>query len=229
MAQSAFPIGAFPGTGVGGVVDKYCTSADVYRKAGIDSSVVSVDSVNAEIVWSDAQIDKMFQKSFFSSQSVTEWHDVDDLDEDEVIDDIFLDKRPVQSITSLESYDKTSTLVETWTASDYWLDEDIGRIRLRTAEFAHQKMRVKCVYTYGYSSVPIEIQELSAVITAMKLLIIQIGGTYDDVTSYSLPSGVSISVGEPYMNMTRSIEKLDKERKELIKSIGQLRTTLVVV
>jgi len=207
----------------------YSTVSDVYRKAGIDSTVISETDVMAHIDLADAEIDAIYQKSFGNAQTETEWIDVENLDEDEDIATIFLDKRPVQSITSLESYDATETLVITWTSSDYWLDTGMGRIRLRSKTFSQQNHRVKCVYTYGFTSIPVNITALSATISAMRVLIEQIGGTYDDVTSYSLPSGVTIGVGEPYMNMTRAIEKLKDEKANLIKNIGQLRTNLLVI
>ena len=207
----------------------YATVAAVYRKAGIDNTVISEVDVEKHLFEADAEIDAMYQKSFGNAQTETEWIDIENLDEDEDIDTIFLDKRPVQSITSLESYDVTETLVIIWAASDYWLDSGMGRIRLRSKTFSQQNHRVKCVYTYGYSSIPVNITALSATISAMRVLIEQIGGTFDDVTSYSLPSGVSVGVGEPYMNMTRGIEKLKDEKDRLIKAIGQLRTSTLVI
>ncbi|MCK5223164.1 hypothetical protein KAR04_00205 [Candidatus Calescamantes bacterium] len=207
----------------------YTTSDDVYRKAGIDSTVISVDDVNSFIAESDAEIDAMYQKSFANATTETEWIDIENLDEDEDIDTIFLDKRPVQSITSLESYDTGGTLITTWEASDYWLDSGMGRIRLTSKTFAHQNHRVKAVYTYGYTTVPTNIAALSATISAMRTLIHQVGGMYDEPTSYSLPSGVSVAVGEPYVSMIRNIEKLKDEKANLIKAIGQLRTSTLVI
>lgn len=215
------------------VVDKstqhYCTIADVYRKAGITEDVLSADSVAAEIAGADSEIEKMYQRKFFNDTEETEWFDISDLDEDLKESSLFLDLRPVQSITSMESYDTYGNLVITWTAADYWVDEKIGRIRLRTSQFVQQNHRVKVVYKYGYDTIPTEIRELSAMMAGMRAIIAQIGGTYDDVTSYSLPSGVSIGVGEPYTNMREALSRLGKERDGLIKSIGQLRTTMMVV
>ena len=198
-------------------------------KAGVDSTVIGEGDVADFIKESDAEIRAMYQKLFANATTETEWIDIENLDEDEDIDAIFLDNRPVQSITSLESYDTSGTLITTWTASDYWLDSGMGRIRLVSKTFAHQNHRVKVVYTYGYTTVPTNIAALSATISTMRVLIKQIGGTYDDVTSYSLPSGVTIGVGEPYMNMTRAIEKLKDEKDRLINAIGQLRTSTLVI
>jgi hypothetical protein len=207
----------------------YCTTSSVFRKTGIEAAVVGEDDVADYILEAMGEIDSLYQRSFGNAQTKTQWIDIEDLDDDEEIATIFLDYRPVQSITSVVSYDTTDTIAVTWTASDYWADLGTGIIRLRTKKFSHQNNRVKVIYTYGYSTVPANIKNLTATICAMRILIQQIGGTYDDVTSYSMPSGVSIGVGEPYMNMTRAIEKLEKEKKTLIKNIGQLRTTVLVI
>jgi methyl-accepting chemotaxis protein len=210
--------------------DSYCTPYDVYRRAGVGEDISSWADVENYITASDDRIDSIFKRSFKANQIVTEWKDIEDLDEDEVINTIFLDNYPVKSITSLEEYDAvSSTAAIVWAASDYWLDNDIGRIRLRIEEFAHQNHRVKVVYVYGPDEVPGIVKDLSAVIAAMSVLINQIGGTYDDVTSYSLPSGVSVSVGEPYMNMLRDIDELRKERDDIIKRMGKTRIFTPVI
>lgn len=207
----------------------YCSTLSVYRKAGIESTVIDEDDVADHIVEVMAEINEMFQRSFGNAQSKTQWIDVEDIDDDDEIFMIFLDYRPVQTITSMVSYDRNDTVMKTWAASDYWADLDTGVIRLRTQNFSHQNNRVKVIYTYGYTEIPVMIRSLTSIMSAMRILIQQIGGTYDDVTSYSLPSGVSIGVGEPYMNMTRAIEKLKEQRDSLIKSIGQLRQNLFVI
>lgn len=208
----------------------YCTPDDVYNlKAGIDSTVISEVNVRRAIELTDSMLDEHYGKSFLDGTSVTEWLDIEDIDEDDEITTIFLEKRPVQSLTSLVSYNTSDEIAKTWATSDYWLDTKLGRLRLRTKEFSHQNRRVKVVYTYGYSSVPTNIRNLSATITAMTVLIIQMGGTYDDVTSYTLPSGVSIGVGEPYMNMRTAIDKLEKERDFILKSIGQLKQSVYII
>jgi hypothetical protein len=210
--------------------EKYCTPYDVYRRAGVDETVASLADVEEYISAADSRIEKMFQKSFKANQNETEWIDIEDLDEDDEIQTIFLENIPVKSITSLESYDVGSdTPSITWTASDYWLDKKIGRIRLQSTQFIHQNHRIKAVYVHGADSVPGAIRDLSAVITAMMVLIKQIGGTYDDVTSYSMPSGVNVSVGEPYMNMVKDIGELVKERNEIVKNIGKLKFDTLVI
>ena len=207
----------------------YCSVLDVYRKAGIDSNVISNEDVADHILEAGAEVDILMGRSFKNAQSTTEWHDIEELDEDDRIRTIFLDKRPVQSITSMVSYDKTDSVIETWTSDDYWIDLDIGTIRLKTKEFAQQNHRVKIVYTYGYEVIPTNIRNLVGNIAAMRIITQQIGGTYDDVTSYSLPSGVSIGVGEPYTNMREALTRLEKANTEILQAIGVLKTLVLVI
>ena len=207
----------------------YCSVMDGYRKAGIGNSVIGEGDMADHIKEAGKEIDTLMGRSFKNSQSVTEWHDIEELDEDDRIKIIFLDKRPIQSITSMVSYDKTDTAVITWTSDDYWVDLDIGTIRLKTDEFAQQNHRVKVIYTYGYVTVPTNIRNLVGNIAAMRAITQQIGGTYDDVTSYSLPSGVSIGVGEPYTNMREALTRLEKANTEILKAIGVLKTSVLVI
>ncbi len=210
--------------------EKYCTPYDVYRRSGVDETVASLGDVEEYISAADSRIEKIFQKSFKANQTETEWIDIEDLDEDDEINTIFLQNVPVKSITSLESYNIGSATADIiWTASDYWLDQKIGRIRLQSKHFVQQNHRIKAVYVHGPDSVPGAIRDLSAVIASMMVLVKQIGGTYDDVTSYSMPSGVSVSVGEPYMNMLKDIGELQKERDTIIKQIGKLKFDTLVI
>jgi hypothetical protein len=206
-----------------------CETEDVYRIAGITSDVVSEADVASFILGAEEKIIKYTGRNFQADNDGEDWIDIEDLDQDDEINTIFLDNVPVTSITSIESYNLNGDVEKTWSTSEYWADLKIGRIRLRSDYFEHQNRRVKVVYTYGYSSVPAIISETVAIMAAMACLIKQIGGTYDDVTSYSLPSGVSIGVGEPYTNMREAITRLEKERDLLFKTIGNLRNNIAVI
>lgn len=211
---------------------EYTTVDDVYRKAGISSSAISESDVTDHIKDAEAEVEEILGRSFRNGNTFTEW--IDTYDENESIEGpeintIFLSHFPVQAITTMKSYDVDGTLQKTWTGSDYWLDLDVGRIRLRSDEFANQRRRVEVVYTQGYFSVPRKIKDLTASIAAIQILVQQIGGTYDDVTTYSLPTGISVSVGEPYMNMRATIERLEKRVQELLKNIGRYKNNSVVI
>jgi len=210
-----------------------CDVADVYRRAGIDSTVVSEDNVGQMIVDASGEIEEKYGRSFGAVVSVTEWKDFDK-PKDETFspgetDTIFLDKRPVVAITSIKLYDTASILVETLSSSDYWLYADEGYVVLRNRTATEQRRRIEVVYTHGYAKIPRIIRKLASQTAATMILVDQMGGTYDDVTSYSLPTGVSIGVGEPYMNMFKTLEMLQKDIQATIDTIGRLKTNSVVI
>ena len=67
---------------------------------------------------------------------------------------------------------------------------------------------VKVSYNVGRSSVPYNVRQLTASIAALGCLINMIGGSFDDVTSYSIPD-MSVSKGEPYTNVRAAIRELE--------------------
>ena len=210
-----------------------CDIADAYRRAGINSSVVSEDDVGQMIVDASGEVEERYGRSFGGTTSTTEWKDFDRPPGETFSPGerniIFLDKRPITAITSIKVYDTASILVETLTASDYWLYGDEGYIVLRDRTVAEQRRRLEVVYVHGYVSVPRIIRKLVSQTAAIMILVAQMGGTYDDVTSYSLPTGVSIGVGEPYMNMFKTLEMLKADVQQTIDTIGRLKTNSVVI
>ena len=206
----------------------YCTVEQVWERSGQDDTFVNRSTTLMYIKESMDNIDSMMGKSFQYGTSVTEWFDTSQPDENIKRTSVFLRYTPIISMVSVEEYDTDNNLSETHDSDDYWIDLKTGYLRLTSGEFGQQKHRIKVVYTYGYETVPRKISSLCTILSAMKSLIHQIGGTYDDVTSWSA-GGLSISVGEPYTNMARNIEFLAKERDKLIASIGRLRQSAFIV
>lgn len=211
----------------------YCSIPDVYRKAGIDSTVLPEADVYEHILDAEAEVEEIYGKSFSGPIDVSEWFDTADSKvsslPEEGVDVLFLGKTPVYSIESVECYDSKGNVEKTLTSDEYWIDEATGTLRLKFGIFQKQYYRVNVIYKYGYDRVPRKIRNLTSTIASMSLLMQQIGGTYDDVTSYSLPTGVSVGVGEPYMNMLRNIEKLDKELQRILMNIGRTKMNVVIV
>ena len=206
----------------------YCTYKDVQNRAGVTDDVAVKNEIDPFIKASMGEIDEMYGKSFGYGNEKTQWVDTNRADPKIEVDMINLLYTPVISITSLKEYDTTGTEVKSYTADDYWLNEKTGRITLLDTEFVKQIHRVECIYTYGSIQVPKSISSLCAVLSGMRLLIHQIGGTYDDVTSYTA-AGLSIGVGEPYMNMSKSVESLNKEATRLMGNIGRLRPSAMIL
>lgn len=206
----------------------YCTVEEVWNRAGIDENVATRDEIIPLIKDSMAEIDAMMSKSFQYGTEITEWFDTVRPDQRTKVRTINLNYTPIVVMTSIEEYDLSGNLIESHDAADYWLNEQTGRVTLLETSFIKQIHRIKVVYSYGAAQIPQKISSLCAILSAMRLLIHQIGGTFDDITSYST-CGINMSVGEPYMNMSRDIEFLTKEAARQIASIGRLKPSCFVL
>ena len=206
----------------------YVTVDEVWNRAGVTSTVASHDEVLPLIKASMSEIDSIYQKNFKYTNDVTEWFDTDCPDQNTVVNALFLTNTPVRAITSVKEYDTSGNEVADYEAADYRVDLKTGRIKLKSKEFGHDEDRVCVIYTYGHDTIPEKISTLCSVMSAMRLLVLQIGTTYDDVTSYGA-CGLSISVGEPAANMEKALIKLKDERNWLLAEIGRLRPSLMIV
>jgi hypothetical protein len=206
----------------------YCKVENVWNRAGIDESVATRNEVIPLIEESMAEIDALMGRCFQYSTTVTQWFDTNRSDPEIKITSIYLTYKPIIDIISIKEYDTSGNLIITHEAADYWINKNTGRITLLSKQFTKQIHRVEVIYNYGSIEVPKNINSLCAVLSAIKLLIHQVGGTYDDITSYST-CGINMSVGEPYMNMSRSIEFLTKEANRLMSNIGRLRPSCIIL
>lgn len=206
----------------------YTQPAYVYSRAGQDENFVSEKDVNYFITEAMGEVDALMGKQYDYSTSVTEWFDTSQPNCNTKVTKLFLGKRPIRTMTSVEEYDTNGDLVETYTSDDYYVDLNTGMLGLYTKEFEHQARRVKIIYNYGYNNIPANIQQLTTVFAALKVLLAHIGGSTDDVTSFSA-CGISMGVGEPYTASARGIELLTKEKDRLIAAIGRVRQSIFVV
>lgn len=207
----------------------YCLVEEVWNRAGIDSNVATKNEVIPLIKDSMAEIDAMMGKTFQYGVENTEWTDTDHDDPYKEKQIIYLNMTPVISITSVKEYDLNGDLAKTHAADEYWINLKTGRLQLYDNDtFVNQSHRVEVIYLSGYESIPRNISSLCSLLSSMRLLIHQIGGTYDDVTSWSA-AGLNISVGEPYMNMSRDIEFMQKEATRLIANIGRMRRSCFIL
>jgi len=133
-------------------------------------------------------------------------------------------------MTSLEFLnDDGSVETELTENDDYHVWNDTGKIRLitNTIPVGKGKKKVKAVYQYGASSAPVTVRELCATLAGINALVNLTGGSYDDVTSFTL-GPLSVGVGEPYFNMKAAIMEMRKSTKRLFNSIGRSFRTVVI-
>ena len=206
----------------------YTQPAYVYSRSGQNEDFVSEKDVNYFITEAMGEVDSLMGKVFDYSTGYTEWFNTSEPNKATKLTKLFLRYTPIRDVVSVEEYDTNGDLTITHTSDDYYVDLDTGMLSLYTKEFIHQSHRVKIVYDYGFDSVPAQIQQLTTVIAALKMLLNHIGNSVDDITSYSA-CGISLSVGEPYTASARAIELLVKEMQRIIAAIGRTKQSIFIV
>lgn len=196
----------------------YTTTDDVYRITGINTNQVSAADVAQHILEGQAQVDRIFKTTFETNQ-ITETKDGTGTKE------IFVRFYPIVSLDAV-TIDGTSV-----TTTDVDIYTDTGKLRLQDdAEVSiwknTQPLQNVIQYTYGYDydfTTPANtpdayfIRKLTSIIVGMMALAEQIGGTFDDVTSYSIPD-FTASKGEPFTNIRETLTRLRDELERMMTS-----------
>jgi len=188
----------------------YCKPEEVFSIAGIDNTVVEHTDVMRWIVMATAEVDR-FTGQIWNSRQVTETFNGNSTNV------IGTRKFPILTVDSL-TVDGTSI-----TTSTLNIDADTGQVGLDTQEGSEKSqyytdadglLRNSITYTWGRSETPQEIRKLTAAIAGIMALTEQTGGTYDDITSYSIGDR-DVSVGEPWVNIENAMKHLEKMVKEI--------------
>jgi len=91
-----------------------------------------------------------------------------------------------------------------------------------------EPQQVVIQYTYGYNydftsgniannPKAYMIRNICAIVAAIAALVNQIGGTFDDVTAYTLPE-FTVSKGEPFTNIRETIMRLNNQYIRIVES-----------
>ena len=75
-------------------------------------------------------------------------------------------------------------------------------------------------YSLGEVPIPENIKELTNIIASINALVRLSGGSYDEISSYSLGSK-SITLGQIYINLKETIAQYKERAKELLDLIGR--------
>ena len=131
---------------------------------------------------------------------------------------------PLASVSKIEFYDKdgdedTTAELDSTNYPDEWEWYSYGKILFKDLNLAKGYKKVKVTGTYGQETTPALVTELTCWMTGLRLYMNLSGGSYNDVTSYSL-GGVAISVGEPYINIKEFMTQANRRIEQLIRIIG---------
>ena len=127
---------------------------------------------------------------------------------------IFPPKNPIIKVDALTI---NSTSVST---SNIYLYKKEGKIQLKsTAEKTYfdgtYPQLVELDYWVGLYPTPRIVKRAITLWAAISLLIQQIGGTYKDVATFSLPE-LSGSLGQPYINIDKVVVRLNDQLKQIL-------------
>jgi hypothetical protein len=178
--------------------------------ASLPSNITEAN-ITSHIEDAESEIDRICNTKF-ASTSVTEYYDGNDMRT------LILRHFPVISVTSL-SIRGTAITVAT-KLHVYTGMEGAGKITLdseaevSTFESDVDPKQITIAYTYGYASVPAIVKKATANIAARSLLIQQVGGTYDDLTSFSVPE-MTASLGEPWTQIRETVQRLTDEWRNI--------------
>lgn len=98
-------------------------------------------------------------------------------------------------------------------------DED-GRILVGPYTIPNGKRNVKITYTHGYDETPELIQELCALVSGLMALVNISGGSYKDVSTYTL-GRKTFSIGQVYVNIESSIKQMNARIESILDMVGR--------
>jgi len=202
-------------------------------KTGLTSSEVSVNSISSLISIADAEIDSTTNQKFSSGNSQIEYANVyppkraDDLSPNRILTKHY----PIQSITEFLLVDSSGTTITTLSTlpsasvtagnhitANYYCEPESGLIELTSLAFDYVPRKAKLTYTYGWSTVPTVIGELSACLAGIRAWIYFLGGNYSTVEKYSLPEQ-SYDKGVLFERGQKIIDELSKKSEELFNQL----------
>ena len=206
----------------------YISVSEVKNSLMSTGVTMADDTVRNAVRSAMAEVDTITGRSFSNGNTKTEWFNTDQANPDTDVTTLFLTYLPVQDITSVKEYTTSNVLAKTLSSDDYWIDDN-GILELARTTFTHQRHRVECKYTYGYTSVPIKISKLCSVIAQIEVLREYMIAQDSKVTSFSIPGVSAVTLGEVYQTARLAIDMLEKQKKNLVAEIGNLRNDIFVV
>jgi hypothetical protein len=218
----------------------YANSADVYNRIGITTDDVAVAVMTDFLTTADQMVNKATGREWNSAaETATEYIDGFDFYKDDYNDsflyrlsqtdrryeNVRLSRGNISTLTSLEFLNLDGTVSTTVAATDVVTNNAFfkaGLLKLESNSVPSGFGNIKAVYTYGVASDNPDltlVKELAAYYAGIQSFVAVSGGTFDDVTSFTLGSK-SVSLGEPYVNIREGISQAKERIKEILKLLG---------
>jgi hypothetical protein len=142
------------------------------------------------------------------------------------VDKQYFHPYPIKSLEALEINSVTVTPAKVYKYEKKGLLLLNGNLNPEATSFSKvvpQDIVIKWVF--GVYPIPRNILKLTANLAAMQCLIEQTGGTFDDVTSYTVPH-FTASKGEPFTNIRETLLRLRNETVELKAKVQKYPATV---
>jgi len=143
----------------------------------------------------------------------------------EAYPELDLKYKGINSITSIITIDRDGNTDRTLDSTEYRLatedqDNDYQDSRLLVnTTLPNGKANIKVTFVHGYATVPILIQELASYVGGMMALVNISGGSYKDVSTYTL-GRKTFSIGQIYVNVRESIDQMNSRINSITNTMG---------
>jgi hypothetical protein len=98
--------------------------------------------------------------------------------------------------------------------------DNVGTLTFLNDVVIDGTQNIRVDYYAGSDTVPVLVQDLATVLACIRGFIAISGGSYDDMSTYSLGE-LNVSLGEPYVNIREAITQLEKRRESLLDDLGR--------
>lgn len=102
-----------------------------------------------------------------------------------------------------------------------------GSVDFVNTSVINGSQNIRFDYSYGSTSTPTYITDLSILYASLRAYINLSGGSYDDATSYTLGSK-SVTIGEVYVNIREVIDQFKKRIEEILSLVGKRSDVRVI-
>ncbi|KKM74418.1 hypothetical protein LCGC14_1400490 [marine sediment metagenome] len=218
----------------------YTDSSNVYNTTGLTTDDVSVSVMDLFLTWTDDELDRVTGRQwntaaataiefidgarFFRYEPVNShiyrwWETRRDKEKIMVARQ---NLSAIDNVTFLNIDGTSNAIVQATDIVTNSASFSEGEIVFLGDTVPYGFANIRVSYTYGIASDDARVnlvQELATILAGIRAFVSVSGGTFDDVTSYTLGSK-SVSVGEPWVNLREAITQFKARKDEILRLLG---------